>query len=270
MGYPRSVPPAEGRSHLSKSPSRVPSRNSPSPAMASGSAPPGLRQRQVVLELPAGADAELGEHLVQVVLRRRPAGARALALAAARGAAIGRTPGGRGRDGSRASTQGGVTVGHGADGRGAGAGSASALASRLQLPRCVPWWLTVSGCRCHAGPGRWLPPAAGRARSRRRTPDRTGLRPACGGPGVGSAASPALTAGVAGPEQCRTGGRTTTGSALIHAHVIPDLHATVDCHRTCQSDALGGYRLSSVAQRKLLGVTREQRLLPPDHRIRAR
>src|SRR5215470_15179778 len=34
-----------------------------------GGAPSGLRQRQVVPELPAGADAELGEHLVQVVLR---------------------------------------------------------------------------------------------------------------------------------------------------------------------------------------------------------
>src|SRR5215468_3179485 len=39
--YPRSVSPAEGRSHLSKSPARVPSRNSPSPAMASGGAPSG-------------------------------------------------------------------------------------------------------------------------------------------------------------------------------------------------------------------------------------
>jgi len=38
---------------------------------------------------------------------------------------------------------------------------ASALASGLQLPRCVPWWLTASECRYHAGPGRWLPPAAG-------------------------------------------------------------------------------------------------------------
>jgi predicted ATPase len=46
-------------------------------------------------------------------------------------------------------------------GRRAGARSASALASRLQLPRCVPWWLTASECRYHAGPGRWLPPAAG-------------------------------------------------------------------------------------------------------------
>ena len=36
---------------------------------ASGGAPPGLRKRQVVPELPAGVDAELGEHLVQVVLR---------------------------------------------------------------------------------------------------------------------------------------------------------------------------------------------------------
>src|SRR5216684_2776704 len=43
MGYPRSVSPAEGRSHLSKSPARVP-RNSPSPAMASGGAPSGLRK----------------------------------------------------------------------------------------------------------------------------------------------------------------------------------------------------------------------------------
>jgi tetratricopeptide (TPR) repeat protein len=39
------------------------------------------------------------------------------------------------------------------------------------------------------------------------------------------------------PEQRRTGGRATTGSGLIHAHVIPDLHATADCRRTCQSDA---------------------------------
>jgi hypothetical protein len=33
--------------------------------MASGGAPSGLRQRQVMPELPAGADAELGEHLAQ-------------------------------------------------------------------------------------------------------------------------------------------------------------------------------------------------------------
>ena len=38
--------------------------------MASGGAPPGLRQCQVVPELPAGADAELGEHLGQGVPRR--------------------------------------------------------------------------------------------------------------------------------------------------------------------------------------------------------
>ena len=36
MGYPRSVSPAEGRSHLSKSPARIPGRTSPSPAMSSG------------------------------------------------------------------------------------------------------------------------------------------------------------------------------------------------------------------------------------------
>jgi hypothetical protein len=100
MDYPRSVSPAEGRSHLSKSPARVP-RNSPSPAMASGGVPSGLRQRQVVPERPAGADAELGEHLRQGVLRGRPAGARALPLAAARGAAIPPYTGGRRRDGRR-------------------------------------------------------------------------------------------------------------------------------------------------------------------------
>src|SRR5689334_4240012 len=50
-------------------PSADPGRSSPSPAMPAGGAPSGLRQRQAVPELPAGADAELGEHLVQVVLR---------------------------------------------------------------------------------------------------------------------------------------------------------------------------------------------------------
>src|SRR5262250_3534372 len=35
-GHPRSVPPAEGGSHLSKSPARIPGRTSPSLAMSSG------------------------------------------------------------------------------------------------------------------------------------------------------------------------------------------------------------------------------------------
>src|SRR5690348_12866363 len=35
----------------------------------------------------------------------------------------------------------------------------------------VAWWVTASECRYHAGPGRWLPPPAESARSRRRTPD---------------------------------------------------------------------------------------------------
>ena len=62
MGHPRSVPPAEGRSHLSKSPARIPGRTSPSPAMPSGGDAP-FELRQAVPGLPAGADAELGNTL---------------------------------------------------------------------------------------------------------------------------------------------------------------------------------------------------------------
>ena len=52
MGYPRSVSPAEG-ARICRSPRRGFPRNSPSPAMASGGAPPGMRQRRVVPELPS-------------------------------------------------------------------------------------------------------------------------------------------------------------------------------------------------------------------------
>ena len=61
-------------------------------------------------------------------------------------------------------------------GRRAGARSAFALASRLQLPRCVPWWLTASECRYHAGPGRWLPPGIRRAQRQHRRRQRITVR----------------------------------------------------------------------------------------------
>src|SRR5260370_11726701 len=56
-----------GRHGSVEVPSADPRRTSPSPAMRSGRAP--FELGQAVPELPAGADAELGEHLVQVVLR---------------------------------------------------------------------------------------------------------------------------------------------------------------------------------------------------------
>jgi len=58
---------------------------------------------------------------------------------------------------------------------------AFALGCKPRSSRCYAWRLRAWGCR--AGPGRWRPPPAGWARSQRRTPDRTGCRPASGGPG---------------------------------------------------------------------------------------
>lgn len=56
VGHSRSVPPAEGRSHLSKSPARLPGRNSPPQAMPSSGAPSGLRQRQAVTRWRAASE----------------------------------------------------------------------------------------------------------------------------------------------------------------------------------------------------------------------